>query len=62
MDLKDYTKVNWQNYPALSSPVSANNLNHMDNQIKTNQMNIKELSTSAILKVVNGKVCVEVNE
>jgi len=39
-----YEKVNWKDYPDTTTPVTAQNLNHMDNQIATNEGGISGLS------------------
>jgi hypothetical protein len=38
-----YTPVSWEDYPSVNTPISANNLNHMDTQIKTNADDIEDI-------------------
>lgn len=38
-----YTKINWQDYPSKQTPINAENLNHMDDQIKDNADDIKDI-------------------
>ena len=38
-----YNKVNWKDYPNTETPVTAANLNHMDDQIKANADKIEEM-------------------
>ena len=40
-----YTKINWQNSPSAETPINADNLNHMDDQIAENEQKISELET-----------------
>lgn len=40
-----YTKINWQNSPSAETPINADNLNHMDDQIAKNEQKISELET-----------------
>lgn len=41
----DYTRVTWQNYPSIATPINETNLNKMDSYLKTISERIAELST-----------------
>lgn len=43
--MADYEVVGWEDFPNLRTPLTATNLRHMDNQIKLNADDIKELKT-----------------
>lgn len=43
-----YTRVNWKDYPNLTTPINAENLNNIENGIEINKANIDKLSTNGI--------------
>lgn len=38
-----YQTINWEDYPSTKTPVTSQNLRHMDNQIKKNAEEIEEI-------------------
>lgn len=49
-----YTKINWQDSPSTSTPITANNLNKMDNGIASADLGITTLNTN--LNATNTRV------
>lgn len=46
MDLKNYSRVNWKNYPDTTTPINAENLNKMDSAIEELYVQAKELQVA----------------
>ena len=56
-----YTPIGWKDHPSEDTPVSAANLNHMDNQIKENTEKLEEINPSdyaskAAVEQINNKI------
>lgn len=56
-----YTPVGWKDHPSEDTPLSAANLNHMDNQIKENTEKLDEINPSdyaskAAVEQINNKI------
>ena len=51
MNLAKYSKVGWEDAPSKKTPVTANNLNHMDEQIKVVTDNVIEMSNLVPVKL-----------
>lgn len=41
--MSSYVKVGWKDYPDTSTPVNAENLNHMDEQISLSDKDVEDL-------------------
>lgn len=47
-----YNTINWENAPSTKTPITAQNLRHMDNQILQNAKDIEELKKETTYKMV----------
>lgn len=58
MNGEDYERHHWEDYPSPKTPITAQRLNEMDEQIYENQQKLKAIPFIE----VDGKLCVTVNE
>ena len=50
-----YVKIIFQNSPSTATPINAQNLNHMDDQIALNDQRLTELETAGVVNTFNGR-------